>query len=280
MERPVATGPTIAPLRNRAMANRAAMREFYDQRTQWKAPILRFETMDGRPAFVLDRSGPRPLFRYSWGGEVLVLREVHTTRGDLLYKNDQGDVVLRRHRVGDATLFPQGRSRGVAAWASGPALAIQPQPVNTEILRRDLADIAGQLAVLLNQNMTISASGASPETAWIYDEAAANFLASVRRMVRIAKPGPPLTRIRQIDIVQGENPESNLQETIFTLSVNPALGFSGRMSSLEIERVLLNDDSIRETATLPLTDQVSNLSERNESGAAGGIPEKENLATP
>lgn len=261
------------------MANRAAMREFYDQRSQWKAPVLQFETMDGRPAFVLDRSGSRPLFRYTWGGEVLVLREVHTTRGDILYKNVQGEVILRRHRVGDATLFPQGRSRGVAAWATGTAHTITPHAVNLETLRGDLADIAGKLAMILNQNLTITASGASEDTAWVYDQAASNFLASVRRMVRIAKPGPPLTQIRQISIKPGPKADSWLQESVFTLFVNPKQRYSGRMSSLAIERVLLDGAGVKETETLPLADQVSKLKPSG-NGAVSGIPEKENLAKP
>lgn len=281
VERPVSTGPAIAPLRNRAMANRAAMREFFDPRTQWKAPVLRFETMDGRPAFVLDRSGPKPLFRYAWGGEVLVLREVHTTRGDILYKNDQGEVVLRRHRVGDATLFPQGRSRGIAAWATGAANSIAPQPVGVDTLRADLADTANHLARLLNQDMTISASGATSETAWIYDQAAQNFLASVRRVVRLAKPGPPLTQIHKISIVQGPIADSHLQNNKLTLYVDPAQGYAGRMSSLAMERVLLSDADRRETETLPLSEQVSDLKNAGGgSGISGGSSDRQNFAKP
>jgi hypothetical protein len=249
--RPEAVQPRLVPYpRIRVPGRRMSFREVYPTRRS-NAPVQRFETMEGAPSFILDNTGSRALFQYERGGEVLVLTPVHTTRGDTLYKNDQGMVVLRLRRVGSATLFPRPRSHGVVAWTTGSAQQLGPPKVSMEQMTRILTNIADDLARALDHDFSITVTGASEETAWIYLDAANNVRASVLRVQRIVPTSDPMSEITKLKIVAGDQPAGFIQSNELQVQVTPKLGFSGRLSSLKLQTLILNDDAAAAETGLP-----------------------------
>src|SRR5688500_18964728 len=71
-------------------------------------PVARDVSQEG-DAFVLDRSQPRPLLKFDDSPEVWALRPHPAPRGDVIYKNDLGEPVLRATRLGGLTLFTPSR---------------------------------------------------------------------------------------------------------------------------------------------------------------------------
>src|SRR5690606_35599225 len=67
-------------------------------------PVARFDCQAG-PAFVLDQSGPRVLLRFEGAAEIWVLRPRAGPRGDVFYRNDVNEPVLRSTRLGGVTLY-------------------------------------------------------------------------------------------------------------------------------------------------------------------------------
>jgi hypothetical protein len=67
---------------------------------------------DGGQAFIIDSSGMRPLLRFDQSAEIWVLRPTPAPRGDIIYRNDNGDQILRVTADGGITLYttrtPQG----------------------------------------------------------------------------------------------------------------------------------------------------------------------------
>ncbi|MDZ4321564.1 MAG: DUF4908 domain-containing protein, partial [Phenylobacterium sp.] len=62
---------------------------------------------DSGEAFVLDHSGQRPLLRFDRRDETWVLRPSAAPRGDVIYRNDAGDQLLRVTPGGGMTVYTQ-----------------------------------------------------------------------------------------------------------------------------------------------------------------------------
>jgi len=247
---PMIRAPTESQPSRQKVYQRTNMGSVFGAR-QIAIQAMRFESMEGLPPFILDNTGSRTLFRYESGGEVLVLTQIHTTRGDTLYKNDQGMVILRLHRVGSATVFPQPRSQGVMAWSTGSVTQLGPPRVSIQQMTRILERIADDLAKILDQDLTISVTGATEETAWIYLDAANNIHSGIRRMMRHNGTLTRVQPIRQIEIIVADRPSSEILGTILRLSVTPHLRFSGRLSSLQIQMSLQKETNTAQLEPLP-----------------------------
>ena len=69
------------------------------------------ETGEG---FIFDRSGSRPLLRFERREETWVLRPTAAPRGDIIYRNDAGDQVLRVTPGGGMTVYTSAIARRLA----------------------------------------------------------------------------------------------------------------------------------------------------------------------
>ncbi len=230
---------------------RRNMREVYISLSRQQRAV-RFETMDAMPPFILDTSGSQPLFQYEQGGEVLVLKPVHTTRGDTIYKNDQGIVVLRVRRVGSATVFPQHRSQGIMAWSTGQARQVGPPQVSLLRMKAIMGQIADDLANTLNHDLSISISGATQQTAWLFLDAAFNVRDGIRQTLSLAPEAAPLPGIISMQISVAEQPASIIEDGVLKLYVTPARGFAGRLSSLQIQTSLMGEQVTGRPMALPV----------------------------
>lgn len=244
--------PSLVPAGSRL--RRTNIREVFELRKK-RRQVQRFEGMGGLQPFILDKTGKQALFRYERGGEVLVLTTVHTTRGDTLYKNDQGVIVLHLRRVGSATIFLESGSHGLVAWATGSAQKLGPPQVSMSRMKNVLEQIANDLASLLEKDIEIEVIGATETTAWIFLDTARNVRIGIGRVVQSERSVAQLSSLKKIKITATGQPKSVIDGATLRLSITPALGFAGRQSSLQIQSALLGSDRLLFHAELPvLTD--------------------------
>ncbi|HXQ45841.1 MAG TPA: DUF4908 domain-containing protein, partial [Caulobacteraceae bacterium] len=98
------------------------------------------DNADNDPAFVLDRSTPVLLLRFQDSPEIWLLTPHPASRGDIIYKNDVGEPMLRATRLGGLTLFPPDRPDGMPAAliSDAPPLRLPPVPNPSILLTRML----------------------------------------------------------------------------------------------------------------------------------------------
>lgn len=222
---------------------RMNIREVFELR-QRTFSVQRFESLAGLPPFILDNSGSTALFRYERGGEVLVLKPVHTTRGDVVYKNDRGMVVLKTRRVGSATVFMQSRSRGIVAWSTGRGSNIGPSTVSLQQMKNVLQKIAGDIAEKLDQDITISVKGANEENAWVFLDTANNVRIGIYRHLRASRKRQALQGLARIEIFSSDKLAGTIDGGVLKLAIIPNKGYLGRLSSFQIQSSLFGNQSI------------------------------------
>ena len=67
-------------------------------------PVIGRYEIDEGGAFVLDRSTPRPLLKFENKEEIWVLQGAPGPRGDMIYRNDLGEPMIRATRIGGMTV--------------------------------------------------------------------------------------------------------------------------------------------------------------------------------
>lgn len=197
----------------------------------------RYVTQSGE-SFTLDHSGARPLVRFGESNEVWVLRATPAPRGDILYRNDQGDVVLRSTASGGLTLYTPRSPGGEPASQTGPAAALNRpalspiQLVNFMVRQSDIASRAvGHLVVF-------EAEEISPGSEALVAEAAAAAVEALTRMSRAANLSDQAAQVRRIVITEGERHNVGFSRGVLTITVAPDEGAAGRPSSARVVRIL------------------------------------------
>src|SRR5471032_1399082 len=82
-------------------------------------PLTGRYQMDEGGAFVFDRSTVKPLLKFDDSLEIWVLQAAPGPRGDVIYRNDVGDPMVRATRLGGMTVFTPKRPDGSAAAFDG-----------------------------------------------------------------------------------------------------------------------------------------------------------------
>lgn len=185
--------------------------------------------------FVFDRSGSRPLFRFERREETWVLRPTPAPRGDIIYRTDTGDQILRVTPEGGMTLYTGRAPNGTPASMSGPASAlVRPlmgpiQLTNLMVQRSGLMTraLGGRLVEV---NMPDVQSEALSVDALIVATDA------VIRMARSATQRQRLARLRSITIVEGGRMSVTFNRGDLRIVINPAQGIGGRPSSARVAR--------------------------------------------
>jgi hypothetical protein len=197
--------------------------------------IARYQTDDGG-VFVLDRSTPRPLMKFGDDPEIWALAPAPGPRGDIIYRNDLGEEMLRVTNLGGMTVFTDKRPGGSPAALDGATSPLRVTPISAASLFVHFyqasvrASRAAQHAIGFETR-----EDAEPATAPYLADAA---LVASEALVDIA--GRPngrsaLARIADVVIAQGPKSAASLQKGVLTVTIVPAQGVAGRPSSRKIE---------------------------------------------
>lgn len=197
-------------------------------------------------SFVLDTSRPTPLLRFDGEAEVWSLTPTPGTRGDIIYKNDLGEPVLKATRWGGMVLYTEDRPMGDPAAASGKAEAFRPTVMTPVLLWQSLAKASRRASQAVERLIPFDAQGATPESAALYADAFDVTSAAIVRVAQTSRSGGgKLTNIREVHFVEGRPPSVRVEKGVLVMKLDPSKGtWGGRVSSKRVINVLTASYSI------------------------------------
>jgi hypothetical protein len=202
------------------------------------APVIARYEMDEGGAFVLDRSTPKPLLKFDDSPEIWQLQPAPGPRGDVIYRNDLGEPMLRATLLGGMTVFTEKRPDGSAAALVGASPPLRIAPLSPAGLFNRFYQSSVRASRAAQHEVEFdTGQDAEPATAASLADAA---MVTSEALVGLAtRPGGKafLARISAVVIAQGERPAVNLQKGVLTITIVTAEGIGGRPSSRRIERV-------------------------------------------
>lgn len=202
------------------------------------APVVGRYVVERGPGFVLDRSNTTtPLLKFENSEEIWVLQARPSGRGDMVFVNDAGDVVLRSTRLGGLTIFTQDRPQGMPVALRGAA-----KPIPTDIymspvsfLKR-LKEAGEQITDAAPSFKKISVS-ADDAAAPLLAEAAMLTAQAVQNAVKRRKAATVNT-LERLVLRDGPQPGVSMDRGVLTVTVTPSMGVAGRPSSEKIAKAL------------------------------------------
>ena len=232
-----------ASAQERANAQAEQSRALRDQRRSSGALPApgRYVSATGE-GFVLDRSGNHPLLRFDRRQETWVLRASPAPRGDVIYRNDAGQQVLRVTPNGGITVYTARAPGGSPASYAGQGQSLSPpllgpaQMLNLMLRRSAVVSQAVGRMVEINADTGVESEALAVEA----------LILSTDAVVRISRsPGgrEALNQLRRIVIVEGTSASVNYVRGELRVVVAPAQGVAGRPSSARVIRAFLPQES-------------------------------------
>jgi hypothetical protein len=195
-------------------------------------PVARYVSQDG-DGFVLDRSNGRALLKFDNSPEVWALQPHPAPRGDVIYKNDLGEPVLRATRLGGVTLFTEQRPGGSAAALAGGGTPLRLSPLGPQALLERLAQASARASHAAKRLIPFDAD-ATPASSALIADAATVASEAVVRMTRRSDGRALLARFKQVRLAEGRRPQAEVVHGALQITVTPGLGVAGRPSSERI----------------------------------------------
>ena len=193
---------------------------------------------DSGDAFILDTSGSRPLLRFERRDETWVLRPTAAPRGDVIYRNDAGEQVLRVTPDGGLTVYSQRAQGGSPASFSGAAPSLSPPSLGPaqlfQLMTRRSAMLSQTMGRLIEVNVDTDeqAEALSVEALIVTTDA-------VLRIARSPTARSSLDRLRRITILEGSRASVSYARGELRIVVAPSQGVAGRPSSARVIRAVL-----------------------------------------
>ncbi len=208
----------------------------------WTLPPPGRYVADSGEGFTLDRSGQRPLLRFDRREETWVLRPTAAPRGDVIYRNDAGQQILRVTPGGGMTVYTARAPGGSPASFSGPGANLSPPTLGPaqlfQLMTRRSAMLSQAMGRLIEINVDTGqeAEGLTVEALILSTDA-------VLRIARSPTNRASLNQLRRIVILEGDRAAVTYARGDLRIVVSPAQGVAGRPSSARVIRAFLPQDA-------------------------------------
>jgi hypothetical protein len=159
-------------------------------------------------------------------------------RGDVIYKNDLGEPVLRATRLGGYTLFTDDRPNGQAVSLAGSGSPLRLLPMSPQAVFERLAQSSLRASRAARRPMLFEAEATPASSALIADAAMVTAVAIIRLSQR-ADGRRFLARFNRVRFEEGKKASATLNEGVLRIIVAPRQGLAGRPSSDKILKVTL-----------------------------------------
>lgn len=192
----------------------------------------RYSTPDGAVRFVFDRTGARAaLLRFEGDDEVHVLLPEMGARGDEIYRNEDGSIMLRVTSQGGVIVYTRAMRTGAPVSEMASAPPITPQAVASGQLQERVRNlqIRAARAVGAPVQFVVPAQMSAPVAGLVIDAA---------ERVAEGLSAAPMTNVRQVIITLGRQPAAALRGNTLIVQVAPEMGYAGRPSSNAIRNVV------------------------------------------
>ena len=202
-----------------------------DGRQSDQPMVARYVSEDG-DTFILDRTQTRPLLKFEASGEVWVLQPQPASRGDIIYKNEVGEPLLRTTKLGGMTIFTDHRPGGEAAALMGPTAPLHLNVLSPQVLGVRMLQASSRLGHLLHHTVIVDAEDISPaSSALVADEILVTTLA-VEHCADKPEAQGFLTKLRRVFLTEGHKASAQFDPSgTLTIVVAPDQGIAGRPSS-------------------------------------------------
>jgi len=201
-------------------------------------PLAARYQMDEGGAFVFDRSTIKPLLKFDDDPEIWALQPAPGPRGDVIYRNDVGEPMLRATRLGGMTVFTPKRPDGSAAALDGASAPLRVPSLSPQALFRTFYQASLRASRAAGRQIGFETREDADATTAAYLADAASVASEA--LVDIAGlPGgkASLSHITDVVVAQGPRPGALLQKSVLTVTIVTSQGVFGRPSSRRIERV-------------------------------------------
>jgi hypothetical protein len=201
------------------------------------APTACYVSEQGR-VFTLDRTRPSPMLKFEDSPEVWVLAPNPAPRGDVIYKNDMGEPMLRATRLGGFTLFTDDRPNGEAVSLAGGCAPLRLMQMSPQAVFERLAQASLRASRAAHRPMLFEAE-ATPESSALIADAAVVTSVAIIRLAQRDDGRRFLARISRVRFSEGKKPSATLKDGILRIVVSPSEGLAGRPSSDRILKITL-----------------------------------------
>lgn len=210
------------------------------QTGEWQAappPVARY-TIDEGGVFVLDRSARYPLIKFDDSPEVWVLYPSRAPRGDIIYKNDMGEPMLRATKLGGMTVFTPRRPGGSAAALDGAGVPLRVPPLGPAALWHVLFQASIRCTRAGQHLIGIEALDVSPASDGLVGDAAQVTGEAMAELAARPDGKALLASVAKVAFVEGGGSNVAVHGGVVTITVVPSQGLAGRPSSQRIMRAI------------------------------------------
>lgn len=204
-----------------------------DDRSAPPPPVARYVSDEGQ-SFVLDLSSSTPLMKFEDSQEVLALTPSPASRGDVIYRDDLGEPVLRVTKLGGLILFAPDRPGGAPAAFAGQAPGIRLPSMSPAALLQHLGMASARCSRAAKHLIAFDAQEVTPGAEAVFADAAAVAAEAVSRLVHRRDGAKLLARLERVLLLPGPQGEVTLSRRVLIITVNPVQGLAGRPSSARI----------------------------------------------
>lgn len=194
-----------------------------------------YSTPDGGVRFILDRrTGGRAaaLVRFQGQSEVHVLRPVMGRNGDELYRNAEGDVVLRVTSHGGVVVYTASHPGGAPAGEDRAAAPLAPSaPPTAQAFMTQLRQVQSTAQRRLGRPVSFVPPQSTPVPA-------AGIILDAAERAADGMAGQQGHGIGRVVFVLGPQPGAVVRGDTLFVQVTPSMGYAGRPSSDSIRRVV------------------------------------------
>jgi hypothetical protein len=219
---------------------RGALRgsEADDGRGQQAPPVARYMAGDG-DRFFLDRSGSVALLRFERADEVWALHPTPAPGGDVIYRNDLGQPVLRASRLGGLTLFTPHQPMGEAVAMLGEAPASKIPRASISALSQVLNVSTIRIGKAVNRNIVVHAVGGAGSE-YIFADTLNITADTIVKMSQLRDGRPYLANMREVFVHPDKKTSVRYHNGVLDIAIAPKDGVAGRPSSGKIAWTIVN----------------------------------------
>ncbi len=219
-----------------------------DGRSHAAPKVAHYISEDGQ-SFVFDESAPQPLLRFDGDDEVWVLTAMPGTKGDIIYKNDVGEQMLKATRWGGMVLFSDDRPMGDPVAATGRAQSFQSDIVTPALLWQEMLRASKRVTQAAGGDNLIpfEAPDVTPQTTALYADAIDVTTAAIVRASLQSHGKQALDGLREVHFVDGRPPSARMEKGVLIMKLDASRGpWAGHVSSKRVVNVLTASFSIAE----------------------------------
>lgn len=200
-------------------------------------PVMgRFVSESGQ-AFVLDRSGSRTLLRFERTTETWVLRPTPAPRGDIIYRNDNGDQILRVTPDGGMTLYTTTTPQGAPVSLAGEGQSLVPPALTGVQLWNYIVRQSDRASRALGRLVVVDVD-IQPGSEAVAADALSTAVDAVSRMSRSGNLNRQAGLVRRIVVTDEGRSGVTFNRGVLRVGIDPQAGFAGRPSSARIVRTM------------------------------------------